>query len=288
MTTIAKLQSLLALTGAELQDYQNAMQHEYGGGHPKVPSLNVLLNQIDEALSDTEVLNATDLQDRLTAAESEIQVLRGSNARSKSEESIIDLILGGETEFTSMHMDYWNHMHDSIFNLMHERDQLRAQIDAARSGYVKLTNNVSFADNGEAAYVANQSLMDEFDKVFSAAPVPEQAKAVDDIPTFDLDKLAWENIKKAASESKWMPPEYMANDWEYDVCEFLRNGHAQPSPNKADVPNDTVEVLRDLLIDYESVFNDAYCQLELDVNDETYLRAKAIVDSLPPLKDESI
>lgn len=44
------------------------------------------------------------------------------------------------------------------------------------------------------------------------------------IPTFDLDVLSWERIKAAARESKWIPPEYCINDWENDVCEFLREG----------------------------------------------------------------
>lgn len=51
--------------------------------------------------------------------------------------------------------------------------------------------------------------------------------AAKEIPTFDLDKMSWGNIKKAASESNWIPPEYCANDWEHDVCEFLRNGARQ-------------------------------------------------------------
>lgn len=38
----------------------------------------------------------------------------------------------------------------------------------------------------------------------------------------DLDALDWESVKEAAAESKWMPPEYMRNEWVADVCEFLR------------------------------------------------------------------
>jgi hypothetical protein len=49
-------------------------------------------------------------------------------------------------------------------------------------------------------------------------------KETSECPTFDLDTLAWERIKKAASESKWIPEDYYANDWENDVCDFLRNG----------------------------------------------------------------
>lgn len=52
-----------------------------------------------------------------------------------------------------------------------------------------------------------------------AAAAPSMAEAV-----IDLDALAWAQIKQAASESMWMPPEYMANDWHSDVCEFLRKG----------------------------------------------------------------
>ena len=49
-----------------------------------------------------------------------------------------------------------------------------------------------------------------------AAPEP--------VPCFDLDAQSWQDIKKAASESKWMPPQYFMNDWVHDVCEWLRDG----------------------------------------------------------------
>lgn len=47
-----------------------------------------------------------------------------------------------------------------------------------------------------------------------------------EVPTFDLDRDAedWKVILQAASESKWMPPEYMRNDWISDVCGWLRDG----------------------------------------------------------------
>lgn len=38
----------------------------------------------------------------------------------------------------------------------------------------------------------------------------------------DLDALDWRSIQQAASESKWMPLEYMRNEWVSDVCTFLR------------------------------------------------------------------
>ena len=37
----------------------------------------------------------------------------------------------------------------------------------------------------------------------------------------DLSQLSWQAIQSAASESTWMPPEYMMNDWVSDVCSFL-------------------------------------------------------------------
>ena len=38
----------------------------------------------------------------------------------------------------------------------------------------------------------------------------------------NLDLCDWERIKKAASESNWIPEEYYQNDWVADVCEFLK------------------------------------------------------------------
>lgn len=44
------------------------------------------------------------------------------------------------------------------------------------------------------------------------------------VQVMDLDVLDWEAIKQAASESVWMPPEYMRNEWVSDVCRWLREG----------------------------------------------------------------
>lgn len=49
----------------------------------------------------------------------------------------------------------------------------------------------------------------------------------------DMDQSDWDSIQQAARESKWMPPEYMRNDWVADVCEFLRNGHPEPDSDRA-------------------------------------------------------
>lgn len=59
-----------------------------------------------------------------------------------------------------------------------------------------------------------------------------------DIPVIDLDAEDWKQIQQAASESEWMPPQYMRNDWVSDVCRFLRH-----RPSKAMTDDDLSEPL---------------------------------------------
>lgn len=54
-------------------------------------------------------------------------------------------------------------------NVQAECNALEQIIRDFKSAYVELTNSVSFADNGEAAYVADQQLMSKFDAVFDKA-----------------------------------------------------------------------------------------------------------------------
>lgn len=68
-----------------------------------------------------------------------------------------------------------------------------------------------------------------------------------DVPTFDLDAMAWEQIKKAAAESEWIPSEYMANDWHYDVCEYLRKGAPTYPPAQPTKLGDAVREVPDLV-----------------------------------------
>lgn len=49
-------------------------------------------------------------------------------------------------------------------------------------------------------------------------------------PVIDLNTVAMQRMEKAASESTWIPPEYSANDWQADVCQFLRDGETAFSP----------------------------------------------------------
>lgn len=46
----------------------------------------------------------------------------------------------------------------------------------------------------------------------------------EEIPTIDIDEVLWNSIKQAAEKSKWMPKDYMMNDWVADVCDFLVEG----------------------------------------------------------------
>ncbi len=49
---------------------------------------------------------------------------------------------------------------------INELVEARNALAEFKAAYVELTNSVSFADNGEAAYVADQQLMSKFDAVF--------------------------------------------------------------------------------------------------------------------------
>ncbi|MBI6655015.1 hypothetical protein YA0721_03545 [Pseudomonas carnis] len=59
--------------------------------------------------------------------------------------------------------------------------------------------------------------------------VSEELRAMLDAPAenaIEVSASDWVAIQEAASESTWMPPEYMRNDWVSDVCRFLRKGPA--------------------------------------------------------------
>ena len=40
----------------------------------------------------------------------------------------------------------------------------------------------------------------------------------------DLEQNFWRSLVEAASQSKWMPPEYMMNDWVADCRDYLIDG----------------------------------------------------------------
>jgi len=65
-------------------------------------------------------------------------------------------------------------------------------------------------------------------------------------PVVDLSQADWESIQQAASDSPWMPKEYMQNDWVSDVCSFLRDPRpdAELEATKGRVRNLSMEVWR--------------------------------------------
>lgn len=61
--------------------------------------------------------------------------------------------------------------------------------------------------------------------VLGVAPTPLSGEPG---PVIDLKNAMYDQLAKAASESNWIPSEYMANDWINDCCDFLRNGRSVP------------------------------------------------------------
>lgn len=74
----------------------------------------------------------------------------------------------------------------------------------------------------------------------------------DTTPILDLDEAAWDEIKAAADQSKWIPQDqYTMNDWVSDVCTFLREVPAPidmvlhcPSCGLQHIDKDNTEDLR--------------------------------------------
>lgn len=64
------------------------------------------------------------------------------------------------------------------------------------------------------------------EQVYSLREQIEACLASDQAPEVDLACEDWKAIELAASESPWMPKEYMRNEWVSDVCSFLRGPRA--------------------------------------------------------------
>lgn len=97
------------------------------------------------------------------------------------------------------------------------------------------------------------------------------------VNVIDLDALDWQSVKEAATESKWMPPEYMRNEWVSDICEFLRTGPATQ-------PQGEVEQLRELVKAYMNAEAEKGIELvklraQLDERDALLRKAQAFVES---------
>src|SRR5690606_14219623 len=61
--------------------------------------------------------------------------------------------------------------------------------------------------------------------------------------TIDLDRVFLDACNDAVRASTWMPAEYMANDWQADVLDLLRNGPGTFTPQPAEGDGAVGEVL---------------------------------------------
>lgn len=107
----------------------------------------------------------------------------------------------------------------------------------------------------------------EYAAVFKAAPLPGDPALGEHI---DLDKVAWAMIQAAADVGyqTWMPKEYTANDWQSDVCAFLRTGTLGDLPPVHPIAprEELVELVRFLrsACAVEAVFSAAAGQHDVD------------------------
>jgi hypothetical protein len=69
-----------------------------------------------------------------------------------------------------------------------------------------------------SGYVATDAALRAIEAALSSPPSQREDRVI------DLERNAFEVLKQAAAESKWMPPEYCMNDWLSDCADFLRNG----------------------------------------------------------------
>lgn len=82
----------------------------------------------------------------------------------------------------------------------------------------------------EARVIGNPTELDAAKATISQLQgLVAELRALLDAPAenmIDVSATDWAAIQEAASESTWMPSEYMRNDWVEDVCRFLREGPA--------------------------------------------------------------
>ena len=70
----------------------------------------------------------------------------------------------------------------------------------------------------------------EIDETFMRLTPPGAGTDGVEVPVIDLEANSWLQIKDAARQSPWMPPEYMMSDWVSDVCQFLTEPPTAPAP----------------------------------------------------------
>lgn len=103
--------------------------------------------------------------------------------------------------------------------------ELRGTIVLLRKGFATCNSQPGGQYFIKIAYPTLEKAQEAY-KALVTTDLSQQREEVrqTEITTLDLDKEDWEAIQKAASESNWIPPEYMRGDWVHDVCNWLRNG----------------------------------------------------------------
>jgi hypothetical protein len=80
-------------------------------------------------------------------------------------------------------------------------------------------------------------------------------------PVIDLDQSSWESIKRAASESTWIPPEYSMNDWVSDICTFLRERPTVTNAKSSEVTDGHIVAVPDNLLTHRNSWLGAFERL---------------------------
>lgn len=104
-----------------------------------------------------------------------------------------------------------------------------------------------------------QNMFEAGAQIASGARLLDKINSALDTTYIVLDKEAYNQLAKAASESTWIPPEYYANDWIADCCEFLRSGNTQRGDIQMSgyITKDQLRlVLHDVLVDIKSAIAD--------------------------------
>ena len=104
--------------------------------------------------------------------------------------------------------------------------------------------------------------------MLAAAPQPEP---VDIEPVIDLTHVAYGRLVEAASNSKWIPKEYYANDWISDCVDFLINGHPPADAGRVaelekalKVAKDTIEAQQNGLKWYQDAYPDSISEADYE------------------------
>ncbi len=116
---------------------------------------------------------------------------------------------------------------------------LQSNVEKLREALTAAADRLETVSDSNPDYWASDASRDRHAAEGAVTARAALASTAEVIPTIDLDAADWRAIKRAASESTWMPPEYCRNDWVSDVCVYLRGA---PSPD--------VIAVGDAIVDY--------------------------------------